>query len=132
MNSRISTYKELLAQKESLELSLKTQKMLIRVDIDALKSQFKPMSDLSHGVNGYASPVKTSFLLTLIADEATMFILKKIIIARSGWLGKIVLPPIFRRYTPHFLKDQVTRFFKRVKYVIRSKTPFVAKKTDRG
>ncbi len=126
MNSHISTYKELLSEKERLERSLNTQKQLVRLDINTLKSQFKPVSELSHGINGYAAAPKTNILFTILADEAAMLILKKIIIARSGWLGKIILPPFFRRFTSNFLKEQVKLFFDRLKSIVKSNTPLVA------
>ena len=129
MNSHISTYKELLDEKEMLERSLATQRNLIRANINALKSQIKPISQLSRNVNGYTSQGKMNFLFTVVGPEVGMFIVRKIIIARSGWLGKIILPRFFSLFTPHFLKHQVTHFFKRLKGVIKLDKPFDQRKS---
>jgi hypothetical protein len=129
MNSQITTYKELLTEKQIVELSLIEQRNIIRSDIDALKSQFIPVSQLSPDITGDAPGHKTNFLFTVLAGEAAMLVLKKIIIARTGWLGKIILPRFFREFGSHFLKDQATIFIRRLKSVIPSKKPLIREKS---
>ena len=121
MNKPIQTYKELIEQKQKLEVLLHAQKELIRADVEELKVEVRPLSGVAAQVKKFTTRDKASFVLAITSDAIATMLVKKIIVARSGWLGKLVLPHLIRNYSSNFLKEQKDKFFHRIASILKHK-----------
>src|SRR5438067_5956895 len=121
MNKPIQTYKELIEQKQKLEVLLHAQKELIRADVEELKLEVRPLSGVAAQVKKFTTRDKASFVLAVTSDAIATMLVKKIIVARSGWLGKLVLPHLIRNYSSNFLKEQKDKFFHRIGSILKHK-----------
>ena len=116
MGKSLKTYKELLAEKEKLEQLIRTQKELISGDIEEIKWRIKPLSAIRSHVTQFTARNAASLFLALSSDIITKKIFKKIMIARTGWLGKVLVPYFLKNYTSGFLaeeKKKIIRWFKK-------------------
>ena len=121
MNKPLQTYKELIDQKQKLEVLLHAQKELIRADVQELKLQVRPLSGVAAQVKKFTTRDKVSLALAVTSDAIATMLVKKIIVARSGWLGKLVLPHLMRNYSSNFLKEQKDKFFHRIVSILKPK-----------
>ena len=92
-------------EEELLEELLQAQKQLVQLDIQQLKAQLKPASAALQIFSKIATADKSNPLLTQGANTAIDFVLKKIILARAGWITKLLVPLVVKNYSSHFIAD---------------------------
>ncbi len=105
MKRRIRSYDDLEKEEELLEELLQAQKELVQLDIAALKTQLKPARAALELFSKITKPDKTNPLLTTGANTAIDIILKNFVLARAGWLTKLLVPLAVKNYSSHFIAD---------------------------
>ena len=105
MSKQIKSYQDLLKEKEQLELLLKAQKELIVADIYDLKNEFRPAIDAVSFLGKIATRDKSDILITGAANQLIDLVFKKLILARTGWLTRLVIPFFIKNYSSHFIGD---------------------------
>jgi len=103
MNSPIRTYADLVYEKERLEALLALQKEVIRKDIVILREELQPTVDLLTFLSKITTKTKGNSLLTAGIDIAGDLILKNILLAKSGWMVRLILPYFIKNYSTHEL-----------------------------
>ena len=121
MNKTIETYKELVDQKQRLEVLLHAQKELIRADVEELKLELRPLSGVVAYVKKFTTRDKTALLVSLSSDVLAQGVLKRIVLARSGWFIKTILPYFFRNFSSNFLNEQKEKFIDKVRAMLKHK-----------
>src|SRR5258705_2328755 len=116
MSRQITTYKELIAEKQKLEIMLKAQKELIRYDVEELKLQFKPVADIITNIQKFTSRDKTEILLNIGSDVAVNTIVKKLLLGRAGWLTRLIIPYFLSNYTSNFLAEQKDKWLEKLSH----------------
>jgi hypothetical protein len=119
MNKKIETYKDLVEQKHKLEALLYAQKQLIRADVEELKLELRPLSGVAAYVKKFTTRDKTALLVSLSSDVLAQGLLKRVVLARSGWLMKTILPYFFRNFSSNFLNEQKDKFVDRLRSMLR-------------
>lgn len=113
---KFNTYKELIEEKEQLQQLLDAQKSLIRADVEEIKAQVKPLSEIRSHITKFTVPDVINLLLTLNSDVIFKKIFQKIVTARSGWVGKVLVPYFLKNYSSSGFvaeqKNKVARWFK--------------------
>jgi hypothetical protein len=116
MSKSFKTYHQLVAEKEQLQQLLEAQKKLIRADIAEIKLQVKPLSEIRSQVKRFTASNVIRLLLTLKSDVIFKKVFEKIITARAGWLGKVLVPYLLKKYSSSGFfteqKEKITRWFK--------------------
>lgn len=107
MTNKISSYKELLEEKERLETLFKAQKELLRQDVAQIKLELKPAMNAASFVGKLVTRDNSNPLLNLGANSAIDLIVKKLILSRAGWIGKLIIPYIMKNFTSHVIDDNV-------------------------
>ena len=92
-------------EEELLEELLQAQKELVQLDIQQLKAQLKPAHAALQIFSKITTADKSNPLLTQGANTAIDFVLKKVILARSGWITKLLVPLVVKNYSSHFIAD---------------------------
>jgi hypothetical protein len=119
MTKQITTYKELLAEKERLHALLAEQKLLIKEDWHAIKEDLKPSfliaSTIKKLFTRKASGILGGIGITLLADG----LIKRVFLAGAGRFTKWVVPFFVKNYAshlaeePHKLMNKIKHFFKK-------------------
>ena len=119
MSNKIETYKDLVDHKQKLEVLLHAQKELIRADVEELKLELRPLSGVAARVKKFTTRDKTALVVSLSSDILAQGLLKRIVLARSGWLMKTILPYFFRNFSSNFLNEQKDKFIDRVREILK-------------
>jgi hypothetical protein len=105
----VKTYKALLDEKARLESLLASQHILIREDIKGLKDQFVPVSHAFTTIVKFFSPDKKNSIVSAGVNFAGDVLLKKFILARTGWLTKLVVPYLVKNYSSHLINKNLNK-----------------------
>ncbi len=124
MSKKIESYEDLLSEKARLEELLKAQKTLVYEDFGRVKEGLIPIGHTVSNVYSFVSQMTTrsrskSPLLNLGVDFGIEILVKRILLAKSGWLTRFVIPFIVKNYSSHLLADANDKrtLWKRVKSV---------------
>jgi hypothetical protein len=105
MTKRIRTYQDLLDERQKLEQLLHAQKELVIQDFKEVKEELKPVREAITFIRKITSRDNTSFLLTTGASKLIDVLFKKVILARAGWLSKMIIPFFVKNYSSHVLAE---------------------------
>ena len=114
MSKQIKTYQDLLKEKEQLELLLKAQKELIVADIHDIKNDLRPAIDAVSFLGKIATRDKSDILITGAANQLIDLVFKKLILARTGWITRLVVPFFIKNYSSHFIGDHKKEWVKKL------------------
>ncbi len=107
--SEIKNYQDLLKLKEQLESDLLIQREVIRVDVLELKRELKPVAALLSGLGRIPTKIITHPLLSMGIGILGEVLVKNTLLGRTGWVAKLALPFLAKRYTPQFLNNPFVR-----------------------
>jgi len=109
--SKIRTYQDLLEEKKHLEVELVNKRELIRKDVADLKEEWRPVTDLLSGLGKMTTKGKTNPLLAIGIDIIGEVLVKNILLMRSGWITRLVVPFLAKNFSTHILnKDGMSIF----------------------
>ena len=100
---KINNYNDLIAEKRTLESSLALHKVAIQHSIQEVKDRLKPISKVVTFAEKAVTREATNPLLSAGVNIASDLILKRVILARAGWVTQLVLPYVLKNYSSHFL-----------------------------
>lgn len=107
MTKRINTYNDLLEEKDRLKKLLQAQKELIKEDVNEIKEELRPVREAAGVVGKFITRDHTNPLLTMGTDAAIDLLVRKLILSRAGWFGKLVIPFLVKNFTSHVVTDNI-------------------------
>lgn len=117
MINQITNYKELLQEKARLKLLLAEQELQIKEDWQLIKEDLKPVALISATIRKLftrkATMGATQLGVNLIADT----FIKKVLLARTGWLTRFLVPFLIKNYAsnlvgePEKLLNKIKKWF---------------------
>jgi hypothetical protein len=114
MSKQFKSYKELIDEKQQLEVLVKAQRELIRADVIQLKSEIKPILDFLGNLKKFTTRDKTEILVNIGADLAVNTLIKQVLLARSGWLTRIIIPYFMKNFTSNFFVEQKDKWLSKL------------------
>ena len=121
MKRKIRTYEDLEREEQQLEELLRSQKELIQIEIGLLKQQLKPAQAALQFVGKITTPDKHNPLLTQGANTVIDALLKNVVLARSGWVTKMLVPFFVKNYSSHLINDNKDNIINKVASVFSNK-----------
>ena len=115
MSKRFTSYKDLLKEKQQLEVLLQAQKQVIRCDVEEIKLKLTPVKDALEFVKKITTKDRSSLLLDLGSDIAINTLIKNFVLSRAGWLTKVIVPFFLKNYSSHFIAEQKDKWFEKLK-----------------
>jgi hypothetical protein len=115
MNKQFNSYKELISEKQKLEVLLQAQKEVIRYDVAVLKAELQPVKDALVFVKKVTTMDRSSLLLNIGSDLVINTVIRKFILSRAGWLTKLVVPYLVKNYSSHFLAEQKDKWIEKLR-----------------
>jgi hypothetical protein len=116
MTKQITNYKELLEEKARLQELLVVQKQQIKADWESIKDDIRPsfivMSTVRNLFTRKATGVVAGLGINIFADG----LIKKVLLARTGWLTRWVVPFLVKNFASH-LVDEPEKILDRIKHM---------------
>jgi len=117
MTKQITNYKELLEEKARLQALLDVQKQQIKEDWVGIKEDIRPSLMIVSTVKKIFSRKAGGAAATLGINLLVDGLFKKVLLARTGWLTRWVIPFLVKNYASH-LVDEPEKIFEKVKNFI--------------
>jgi hypothetical protein len=105
MTKPIRTYEELLEEKARLKLLLTAQKELVRQDINLIKMELAPVRSAISAVGKLATRENRYGILTIAADTIIDLVVRRVVLARAGFLTRLAVPFIMKNFSSHVIAD---------------------------
>ena len=115
MNKSIQSYKDLVEEKQRLEVLLVAQKEVLRNDVQELKTQLEPLKHAVEFIRKITTKDKTALLLTIGSDIVINSVVKRFILSRAGWFVRNVVPYFLKNYSSHFLAEQKEKWIEKLR-----------------
>jgi len=128
MPAIINSYEDLEKERNRLMQKLRTHEDLIKVDIAGVQEGLKPFGKALETVNNLATRDNTAPILNFGMEMGIDLFIRKFLLARAGWLTKIVIPYLVKNYSSHFIGEEkrealvkrIRGFFSRIRPKARS------------
>ena len=121
MKEKISSYKELLERQKQVKALLEAKKDLIRTDIDLLKAETKPFSDL---LGSLSHSERRRRLLVASAGLVGQRIFRTLVVMKTHWLVRPIVQYLDENSRLNF-KSLIKRFSHRISSILQ-KNPIKA------
>ena len=116
MNNPIQSYDQLIIRKKQLENLLQAQEELIRIDIEEIKISLAPIHNAATGLINFFTQDKAAGVLGFGANRILDVLVKKIILSRSNWLTKLVVPFFVKNFSSHFIAEHKEQWMDRIRH----------------
>lgn len=114
MTNRINSYNDLLEEQQRLKALLQHQKEVIRQDIKDIKKDLAPVRTAISFVGKLATREPGNPLLSGTANTLIDLVIRRFLLARSGWLLKLVVPALVKNYSSHFIDENKDSILKKI------------------
>lgn len=109
MTKKISTYKDLLEEKERLQVLLDQQKQVLRDDIRGIKEEFEPVRVAAGVVGKFFKKDKSNPLLNIASNRIINLLVKNVLLKNAGWFTRIAVPFLAKNFSSHLLAENKTQ-----------------------
>jgi hypothetical protein len=113
-STTIRTYNDLLTEKERLKALLQAQKAVIRQDVEEIKAELQPVKNAISVVGKFTTRDKSNPLLTSATESIIDLLVKRMLLSRTGWLTKLVVPFLMKNVSSHLVNANQGKIFSKL------------------
>jgi hypothetical protein len=114
MTTRIQTYQDLLDEKERLQALLKIHKATLRQDIEGIKEEIAPLRSAVSFVSKLVTKKDSSFLVDAGISALVNVGVKRLVLARAGWVIRLIVPMILKNFSSHVVAENKNKIMKKL------------------
>jgi hypothetical protein len=103
---KINSYEDLEKERQRLMQKLRSHEDLIKVDMAGVREGLKPFGKAMETVNKMATRDNTAPIFNFGMEMGIDLFVRKFLLARAGWLTKIVIPFLVKNYSSHFIGEE--------------------------
>lgn len=104
--SKIKTYKDLLQEEQRLKEQLKSQEILVRQDLMALKENLEPIKKVYDQAQKIFTRDNRVPIFNIGLEMSIDLLLRRFILRKAGWFAKIFVPYIMKNYASHLIGEE--------------------------
>jgi hypothetical protein len=113
--NKVTSYEELIREKERLELQLEVHKTAIRGHVADIKKKLDPVRKVFHFFSNFTAPPATNTLVGTGLGLSLELLIRKLFFARTGWITKMLGPVLLKNFSANMLKKNKNTLVKKVK-----------------
>jgi hypothetical protein len=106
MSNTIRTYEDLLKEQQRLLGVIKTQEEIIRKDIAGVKEGLRPFGKVASQIKKMGTRDNSVPLMNFGLEFGADLFFRKFLLAKSGWLTKIIVPFLVKNYSSHIFSEE--------------------------
>jgi len=116
--NKITTYEELLREKERLELQLQVHKAAVKMHVDDIKEKLNPIRNAFHFFSNFTSSAASDTLIGTGLGLSLELLVRKVFFSRTGWIMKMVAPILIKNFSANMLQKNKKSLIRKVKSVL--------------
>ena len=105
MTKKITTYKEMLEEEERLTQLLRFQQQQLKSDVRDIKEELRPLTNVGTIVKKFLTRKSTQGIAWLSTKVLVDGLVKNVILSKSGWFMRFVIPFFLKNYASHLAED---------------------------
>ena len=114
MNRAIRTYEDLVEHKQKLKELLDAQKRLIHYDIEEIKEELRPLTNIVGVASKFFTRNNDHSLLVNGVNSLIDLALKKIVLPGTGWISHMIIPFFAKNISSHLVAENKKGVFDKV------------------
>jgi hypothetical protein len=118
MTKQITSYKELIQEKARLKALMLEQELQIKEDWRSLKEELKPAVLVATTVRNLFTRKHGLGVGQLGVDILADGLIKKVLLARTGWLTRWLIPFLIKNYASH-MTDGPQKLWHKIKTIFK-------------
>ena len=116
--NKITTYEDLLKEKERLQLQLEVHKASVKMHIEDIEHKLQPVKNIIRFVSNFtASPSKNTLVGTGLGISLELLI-RKLFFAKTGWIARMFGPILLKNFSTNMFKKNKDSFINKVKSLL--------------
>jgi hypothetical protein len=129
--SKIRTYDDLLQEEQRLQQVLKRNEILIRQDLESLKENLEPVKKVYDQAHKLFTRDNRVPIFNMGLEMGIDVLLRRYILARTGWIVKTFVPYIVKNYASHIIGEEKRKIIiKKIEDLFKKLRPKSAYKTE--
>jgi hypothetical protein len=105
--TKISSYKELVIERQRIEQELALQKAQINEEIQEIKDKLKPVTGLLSFFNTSKKQSLKSTAMQVGANIGIDVLLRNTLLGKAGWLSRLIVPFIAKKISSKVIEKTV-------------------------
>lgn len=101
----IKSMADLKRERRRLKAEIAEHELFLKEDIAAFKESLKPINAVSKFVSKFVSSGGDHTMMNRWVDTAVTFALRNVVLSRAGWITKMVVPILARKYANNKLEE---------------------------
>jgi hypothetical protein len=116
--NKITTYEELIREKERLQLQLEVHKSAVRVHVADIKKTLNPLRNVIHFFSNFTASSANNTLIGTGLGLSLELLIRKLFFSKTGWITKMVGPILLKNFSANVLKKNKSTLVKKVKSIL--------------
>ena len=105
MKTKITTYKQLLEEKERLTVLLRLQQEQVQEDFREIKEELRPLTHITSALGMFVKRKSGSMLSNLGINLIVNGFVKKVLLSKTGWVTRFIVPFLLKNYASHLVQE---------------------------
>ena len=118
--NKITTYEELLRERERLQLQLEVHKSAVKMHVADIKKKLNPVKNVIRFFSNFTSAPETNTLVGTGVGLSLELLIRKIFFAKTGWITKMVGPILLKNFSANMLKKNKNALISKVKSIFHT------------
>jgi hypothetical protein len=116
--NKITTYEELLQEKERLQLQLELQKSTVRMHVEEIEQKLQPVKNIVRFISNFTSPPANNTLFTTGLGLSLELLIRKLFFSKTGWITRMFGPILLKNFSTNMIKKNKDSFINKVKSLL--------------
>jgi len=116
--NKITTYEELLQEKERLQLQLELQKSTVRMHVEEIEQKLQPVKNIVRFISNFTSPQANNTLFTTGLGLSLELLIRKLFFSKTGWITRMFGPILLKNFSTNMIKKNKDSFINKVKSLL--------------
>jgi len=113
--NKITTYEELIRERERLELQLQVHKSAVKGHIEDIKRKLNPVRNVIHFFSNFTAPVAANSLVGTGVGLSAELLIRKLFFSKTGWIAKMVMPILLKNFSANMIQKNKNVLIQKVK-----------------
>jgi hypothetical protein len=113
--TKITTYEDLLKERERLQLQLEVHKAAINLHVEEIKSKLSPIQNIIRFVSNFTAPPANNSLVGTGLGLSLEVLIRRVLFSKTGWITRMVGPILLKNFSANMIRKNKDTLISKVK-----------------